>query len=52
MNVSLVGTWLRVSVVHGVAVQLQEFLGLCFLFSIAAHGKSVLADLQDRKSGL
>lgn len=44
------GTWLGISVIHSVAIQLEEFLGLCFLLSIAAHGESVLADLQEERA--
>lgn len=39
-------TWLRVTVVHGVTVQLQQLLRFGLLLSVAAHGERVLANLQ------
>lgn len=41
-------TWLRVTVVHRVALQLHQLLRLSFLLSVAAHGKRVLAHLRIR----
>lgn len=38
-------TWLGVSVVHSVAIQLEELHRLGLLLSVAAHGKGVLTHL-------
>lgn len=38
-------TWLGVSIVHRVAIQLKEFYRLSLLLSVAAHGKGVLTYL-------
>lgn len=38
-------TWLGVSVVHSVSIQLEELHRLCLLLSVAAHGKGVLTHL-------
>lgn len=39
-------TWLRLGVIHRVAVQLHELLRLGLLLSVTAHGERVLTDLQ------
>lgn len=39
-------TWLGVSVVHCVAIQLEKLHRLGLLLSVAAHGKRVLTHLQ------
>lgn len=43
-------TWLGVSVVHSVAVQLQQLLRLRFLLPVTAHGEGVLTDLEERQT--
>lgn len=44
-------TWLRVGVVHGVAIQLEKLYRLCLLLSVAAHGKGVLTHLLQSQRG-
>lgn len=41
-------TWLRVTVIHSITIQLKEFLWLWLFLSVAAHGKRVLTHLQNK----
>lgn len=45
-------TWLRVAVVHRVAIQLQELLRLRLLLPVAAHGEGILAHLRVEKGSI
>lgn len=42
-------TWLGVTVVHSISIQLQKFLWFRLFLSIAAHRKRILAHLQSQK---
>lgn len=39
-------TWLRVSVVHGVSIELQQLLRFSFFLPVAAHSKCILTNLR------
>lgn len=44
-SLTVILTWLGVSVVHCVSIQLEELHRLRLLLSVAAHGKGVLTHL-------